>query len=78
MASRSIEVDAELLAQARDAMTPAASVEDAEIVERALRLYVGRRALETAQSMSELTEDEAMRIAYDELHVMRRERRSAA
>jgi hypothetical protein len=36
-------------------------------VERALRLYVGRRALETAQSMSALTEDEAMRIAYDEL-----------
>jgi hypothetical protein len=78
MASRSIEVDAELLAKARDAMTSAASVEDAEVVERALRLYVGRRALETAQSMSELTEDEAMRIAYDELHAMRRERRSAA
>jgi hypothetical protein len=78
MASRSIEVDAELLARARDAMTPAASVEDAEVVERALRLYIGRRALETAQSMSELTEDEAMRIAYDELHAMRRERRSAA
>jgi hypothetical protein len=44
-------------------------------VERALRLYVGRRALATAQSMSELTEDEA---AYDELHAMRRERRGAA
>jgi len=28
--------------------------------------------------MSELTEDEAMRIAYDELHAMRRERRGAA
>jgi hypothetical protein len=77
MASRTIVVDADLLAKARDAMTPA-SVEDAEVVERALRLYVGRRALETAQSLSELTEDEAMRIAYDELHAMRRERRGAA
>jgi hypothetical protein len=78
MASRTIEVDADLLAKARDAMTSAAPVEDAEVVERALRLYVGRQALETAQSMSELTEEEAMRIAYEELHAMRRERRSAA
>jgi hypothetical protein len=62
---------------ARDAMTPA-SVEDAEVVARGLRLYVGHRALETAQSMRELTEDEVMRIAYDELHTMRLERRGAA
>jgi hypothetical protein len=36
MASRTIELDAELLAKACDAMTPT-SVRDAEIVERALR-----------------------------------------
>jgi DNA-directed RNA polymerase subunit F len=75
---RKVDIDAELLAKARDAMTSAAPVADAEVVERALRLYLGRRALEHAQSVSELSEEEAMRIANEELHAMRKERRSAA
>jgi hypothetical protein len=80
MTSRSVtnlDVDSALLAKARDAMG-SAPAGDTDVVERALRLYLGRHALETSQSMSELTEDEAMRIANDELHAMRRERRSAA
>jgi Arc/MetJ family transcription regulator len=79
MASRvkTIDIDAALLADTRDAMKPAASTEDAEVVERALRFYLGRRALETSRAMSDLTEEEAMRIANEELHAMRRERRSA-
>ena len=67
--TRSVDVDAELLSRAHD-VTPAAS-DDAEIVGMALRSYVGRAALEASQEMSEVTEEEALRIAYEELHAMR-------
>jgi len=73
-----IDVDANLLDQTRQAMHPAADAPDAEVVERALRLYVGRRAAETSQAMSELTEDQAIELANSELHQMRRSRRRAA
>ncbi len=75
---KTIDVDAGLLAKTRDAMKPAVEAEDAEVVELAMRFYVGRRALETSQAMSGLSEEDAMRIANEELHAMRRERRSAA
>jgi hypothetical protein len=75
---KTINIDAGLLADTRDAMKPAAEAQDAEVVEQALRFYLGRRALETSQAMSELTEEDAMKIATAELHAMRRERRSAA
>jgi hypothetical protein len=75
---KTIDVDAGLLAEARDAMKPSAEAADAEVVERALRFYLGRRALETSQAMSDLSEEDAMRLANEELHAMRRERRSAA
>jgi hypothetical protein len=75
---KTVDVDAGLLADTRDEMKPSAEAQDAEVVERALRFYLGRRALETSQAMSELTEEEAMQIANDELHALRRERRSAA
>jgi hypothetical protein len=52
----SVAIDAELLARARDAVGTPAAAGDADVVERALRLYVGRHALATAQSMSDLTE----------------------
>ncbi len=60
---KTIDIDAGLLADTRDAMKPSAEAQDAEVVERALRFYLGRRALETSQAMSELTEEEAMQIA---------------
>jgi len=72
-----IDIDAGLLADTRDAMKPSAEAQDAEVVERALRFYLGRRALEISQAMSELSE-EAIQIANEELHAMRRKRRSAA
>jgi hypothetical protein len=81
MASRAVkrvDVDAVLLAEARDAMKTSAGAADAEIVERALLAYLGRRALDVSQAISELSEEEALRVANDELHAMRRERRSAA
>lgn len=67
-----------MLAEARNAMKPAAEAADAEVVEQALRAYLGRRALDVSQAMSGLSEEEALRIANEELHAMRRERRSAA
>jgi hypothetical protein len=75
---KTIDVDAELLAETRDAMSPAPDAADREVAERAMRFYLGRRALEASQALGDLSEEEAMRIANDELHAMRRERRSAA
>ena len=76
-AIRTVDVDAALLEDARSAMKPSAEAPDAEVVERALRSYLGRRALDAFQAMSELSEEDALRIANEELHAMRRERRSA-
>lgn len=77
-AVKTVDVDAGLLEETRGAMRPAAEAADAEVVERALRSYLGRRALDASQAMSELSEEDALRIANEELHAMRRERRSAA
>lgn len=77
-AVKTIDIDAGLLEETRSAMEPGAGAADAEVVERALRAYVGRCALETSQAMSELSEEDALRIASEELHAMRRERRGAA
>ena len=75
---KTIDVDAALLAETRDAMKPSADAADSEVAERAMRFYLDRRALESSQAIGGLSEDEAMRIANEELHAMRRERRSAA
>lgn len=77
-AVKTVDVDAGLLEETRSAMRPAAEAADAEVVERALRSYLGHRALDASQAMSELSEEDALRIANEELHAMRRERRSAA
>jgi len=67
-----VEVDAALLARLREASMPAsASLTDAELLERAARRQLGLEALREAQAMSTLTEEEAMRVAYDEMHAMR-------
>ena len=47
---KTIDIDAGLLADTRDAMKPSAEAQDAEVVERALRFYLGRRALEDLPS----------------------------
>jgi hypothetical protein len=52
-----------------------ASLTDTELLERAARRQLGLEALREAQAMSTLTEAEALRIADEELHAMRRERR---
>jgi hypothetical protein len=64
------------MARLREASMPtSASLTDAELLERAARRQLGLEALHVAQAMSTLTEEEAMRVAYDELHAARRERR---
>jgi predicted transcriptional regulator len=44
------------------------------IVDEALRSYLGLDAVAAVWNRSSLTDDDAMRLAYDELHAMRRER----
>jgi len=48
---------------------------DSEVIEDALRAHLGIAALDEAQGMSTLTEDEALALADAELHAARRERR---
>ena len=47
---------------------------DSEVIEDALRAYLGIAALDAAQSLSTLSEDEALRLADAELHAARRDR----
>ncbi|MGB2711499.1 MAG: hypothetical protein WBC33_08265 [Conexibacter sp.] len=64
------------MARLREAsMSASASLTDTQLLERAARRQLGLEALHEAQAMSTLTEEEAMRVADDELHTMRRERR---
>ena len=51
---------------------------DSDIVEEALRVHLGLAGIDRMRSSSDLDSDEAMRLAYDELHAMRRERRRRA
>lgn len=50
---------------------------DSEIVEDALRAYLGFDVVEQVWARSELGEDEAMQLALSELHAMRAEKRAA-
>jgi hypothetical protein len=50
---------------------------DSEIVEDALRSYLGFDVLDSVWARSELTEDEAMELAVSEQHARRDERRAA-
>jgi hypothetical protein len=60
-------------AEARDANRP-----DDEIIEEALSGYLLERLLDKTQQRANLSEDEATRLAVEELHAMRRERNAAA
>lgn len=76
-AARQVQIDAHLLDQTRWATSPSPDASDAEIVERALRIYLGRKAMHEAQAMSDLTEEQALDLAYSELHAMRASRQAA-
>lgn len=50
---------------------------DSEVVEQALRAYLGFDVVERVWARSDLDEDEAMQLAVSELHTMRDEKRAA-
>lgn len=50
---------------------------DSEVVEDALRSYLGFDVVERIWARSSLSEDEAMRLAVAETHAARRQRRAA-
>ena len=47
---------------------------DSEVIEDALRAHLGIAALDEAQRLSALAEDEALELANAEVHAVRRER----
>jgi hypothetical protein len=51
---------------------------DSDVVEDALREHLGLAVIDRIRTGSDLDPDEAMRLASDELHAMRRERRGGA
>jgi predicted RNA-binding protein len=73
-----VELDEDLVERARDRSSRGQASNAAEIVEVALAVYIGMKALDQAQAESSLSEDEASRLAYDELRALRQERRGAA
>ena len=69
-----VTLDEDLVERARARAGGRRDKADAEVVEDALAVYLGMKALDEAQGESTLSEDEANRLAYEELHAMRRER----
>jgi hypothetical protein len=51
---------------------------DSDVVEEALREYLGLAVIDEIRAKADLNADEAMKLANEELHAMRRERREAA
>jgi hypothetical protein len=49
---------------------------DSDIVEQALRAFLGFDLVDTIWARSDLSEDEAMQLAVDEIHAMRAEKRA--
>lgn len=70
-----IYIDEDLLRSARD-LAARTDREEHDVLEDALRRYLGFQMLEQIWSRANLPdEDEATRLAYDELHALRDERR---
>lgn len=71
-----VEIDAEIIERTR-AELGAGAASDAAVVERALNAYLLGRVLDSTQANAGLTDDQAERLAYEELHAARRERGAA-
>jgi hypothetical protein len=80
MATRkiSLPVDEDLIRRAREQDTAAAAKTDGEVVEDALTVYLGDRALDEARAQGTLAPDGADRLAVEEVRAVRRARRRAA
>lgn len=73
-----ISVDADMVAQAREELgEPVVGLPDGAVIERAVNAYLLRRMVDATQAASDLTAEEAERIAYEELRASRRERGAA-
>ena len=51
---------------------------DSQIVEDALRQFLGLSVVDEIRGRADLDEEAALSLAYDELHALRRERRKAS
>jgi hypothetical protein len=71
-----VEVDAEMVQRARTELG-LESESDTAVVERALNAYLLGRLLDTVQAASGLSDEDADRVAYEELKAARRERGTA-
>ncbi|MCP9491943.1 MAG: hypothetical protein MSC31_19020 [Solirubrobacteraceae bacterium MAG38_C4-C5] len=68
-----VALDAEMVERARTELGLDGE-SDTAVVEHALNAYLLGRLLDGTQSRSDLSEDEANRLAYEELYAARRER----
>jgi hypothetical protein len=73
-----LPLDEDLVRRARQQAIGAVGKSDAEVIEDALAIYLGDRALDAARAAGPLESDEADRLALDEVHAVRQARRSAA
>jgi hypothetical protein len=73
-----VPLDEELIRRARKQDTGRADKSDAEIIEDALAVYLGDRALDDARAQGTLETDEADCLAVQEVHAVRSARRHAA
>lgn len=80
MATRKINLtlDEELVRRARRQDAGEAGKSDGQVVEDALAVFFGLRALEDARAQGTLEADEADRLAVQEVRAVRRARRQAA
>jgi DNA-binding NarL/FixJ family response regulator len=72
-----VYLDEDLLRAAR-VFAARTEMRDSEVVEQALRAYLGIDAFERVWARSDLSEEEALRLAYEALHESRTESRTAA
>ena len=69
-ARTTLSIDAEVLRAARIAAARSGR-RDSEVVEDALRVYLGLAVIDRVRANSDLTPDQAARLADDELHASR-------
>jgi hypothetical protein len=72
-----VELDEGLVSRARAEARDATRSDD-KIIEDALSRYLLERLLDKTQQRADLSEEQATRLAVEELHAMRRERDAAA
>lgn len=80
MAARkvSLPLDEELIRRTRQQDRGGAGKSDVEVIEDALAVYLGLRALDDARAQGTLDPEQADRLAVEEVRAARRERHHAA